>query len=728
MINLLYFFFFFFISFKSVSTEIELNNNKVTYINSKNIFFDNENNKVILGKDSYINNDEVTIVANGGHIDFKNNNIIIEDKFYILQVNEIFSGKNLKSDTKFINATADDVSYIINKDFKIQSSSLDKKQNQINLYNNYITPCKINGIFNCPTWSLSVKKTVYNQTTDKYNHYNTFLRIADVTMFYIPYFSHYGQKAPRKAGFLTPSFDILSINTGEFNVTAPYYLPLNEQADILFTPTIFTNSLDKFNLISQYNLVSSSGNTNIILNNQFDNTKTDGKTIYNSLGITDTTIINKESFIKTKLNFTNNISEYKDNSEETNPIIDNIFVSYNKYSTIYDKDYTEIKFNSITSFKVDDQSTTPNVLPSMKYYNFINNSFFGKKIFFKNKFILENIFRNTSLSGLPNNIVNFGMNNNFKSRKNMNSINFINSIDNIFRYNNINYFDGNDKEGERYFFSQILSSEINKLYSFKNRNIFEPKIKLTFTNDFRNRDINLNEDSKSISFDYNSIFTGNRMNGYDKSDDSLRLSYGLEYRNRDKYNFIDFVNVGQTYNFNNSNEYLDKIKDDGNFSDYLLDTNFSSNNLNFSNKLRADNKSYGIKEIFSQFRIDKEDQKISIFFNKTDDDSFEDSNESQNLGLSFSKKISDFANISYSSSFDVLNNYQPYSQRLGLNLFDDCSVLEIVYQNSRYNDLNNTKPKETISFRYTMEYLGFLSYNQNFNSIFTDMGEIGYGK
>ena len=56
-------------------------------------------------------------------------------------------------------------------------------------------------------------------------------------------------------------------------------------------------------------------------------------------------------------------------------------------------------------------------------------------------------------------------------------------------------------------------------------------------------------------------------------------------------------------------------------------------------------------------------QQISIF-NKTDDDSFIDSGESQNLGLSF-KKISDFANMSYSSSFDVLNKYQPYSQTLG---------------------------------------------------------------
>ena len=218
------------------------------------------------------------------------------------------------------------------------------------------------------------------------------------------------------------------------------------------------------------------------------------------------------------------------------------------------------------------------------------------------------------------------------------------------------------------------------------------------------------------------------MNGYNKSDDDLRLAYGLEYRNRDKNNFVDFINIGQTYNFNNKNEYLDKIKDDGNFSDYLLDTNFSLNELSFSNKVRADNRNYGIKEIFSELGINNENQKISIFFNKTDDDSFVDSNESQNLGFSFSKKISDFANVNYSSSFDVLNNYQPYSQRLGLKLFDDCSILDIVYENSRYNDLNNTKPKETISFRYTMEYLGFFSYNQNFNSVFTDMGEIGYGR
>ena len=726
MIKFFYFILFFFISFVSLSNETEKINDEMTYINSQNIFFDNENNKVTLGANSYVNNDEVTLVANGGYIDFKNNEIDIKNKFYILQMNEIFSGKNLKSDTSFTNVTAEDINYIINTNFKIQSENMVKYENKITLFNNYVTPCKINGIFNCPTWSLSVRKTVYDQVEDKYIHHNTFLRIADVTMFYIPYFSHYGQKAPRKTGFLTPSFDILSFHTGEFNVTTPYYLPLNDQADITFTPTLFPSSSDKLNLITDYSLLSGSGSTNIILNNQFDNTKSSGKSIYNSLEISDTTVINKESFINSKFTFTNNISELKDESEETDPIIDNTLITYNKYSTLYDKDFAEINFNSITSFKVEDQSTTPNTLPSVKYYNFTNNNLFGRNIYLRNKFSLENIFRNTSLNGLPNNIINFGINNNFKSRKNMANFNLINSFNNIFRYNNINYFNEGQKEGDRYFLSQILSSELNKTFSFSNRNILEPKIKLTFTNDYRNNDIDLNEDSKSISFDYNSLFTNNRMNGYDKSDDDLRLSYGIEYRNRS--DFIDVINIGQAYNFNNKNEYLDKIVDEGKFSDYLLDLKFSSDNLKFLNKIRSDNKNFGVKEIFSELSFDQENQQISLFFNKTDDDSFVDSNESQNLGLSFSRSISDFANMSYSSSFDVLNKYQPYSQTLGLNLFDDCSILEIVYENSRYNDLNNTKPKETISFRYRMDYLGYFSYNQNFNSVFTDMGEIGYGK
>ena len=66
-------------------------------------------------------------------------------------------------------------------------------------------------------------------------------------------------------------------------------------------------------------------------------------------------------------------------------------------------------------------------------------------------------------------------------------------------------------------------------------------------------------------------------------------------------------------------------------------------------------------------------------------------------------------------------------QKLGRNILKENNVLALRFDKFGIF-LNNTKPKETISFRYRMDYLGFFSYNQNFNSVFTDMGEIGYGK
>ncbi len=40
-----------------------------------------------------------------------------------------------------------------------------------------------------------------------FTHFDTFLQIADYKVFYLPYFSHYGAKAPRKKGFLTPTIE-----------------------------------------------------------------------------------------------------------------------------------------------------------------------------------------------------------------------------------------------------------------------------------------------------------------------------------------------------------------------------------------------------------------------------------------------------------------------------------------------------------------------------------------
>ena len=74
-----------------------------------------------------------------------------------------------------------------NDDLKIDSKSINRDGDLISFYNSFITPCEINGYFNCPTWSIKVPKTVYYVEEDKFVHYDSFLQVADYKIFYTPY-------------------------------------------------------------------------------------------------------------------------------------------------------------------------------------------------------------------------------------------------------------------------------------------------------------------------------------------------------------------------------------------------------------------------------------------------------------------------------------------------------------------------------------------------------------
>ena len=55
----------------------------------------------------------------------------------------------------------------------------------------------------------------------------------------MPYFSHYGSKAPRKRGFLTPTLEFSLGGDTDTGIVTPYYLPINLSTDILFKPKLF---------------------------------------------------------------------------------------------------------------------------------------------------------------------------------------------------------------------------------------------------------------------------------------------------------------------------------------------------------------------------------------------------------------------------------------------------------------------------------------------------------
>ena len=238
-----------------------------TYINSENITFDKNKNIIQLSQNSKINFNNTNLLIDRGIIDLENKNIKINGNFYLSYDDIILSGLDLYGDYNLNSFEAIDVSYIYNNNFKIDSKSILKKDNYLYFSNNFITSCRLDGFFNCPTWSLKVGKTIYDFDNDKFTHTNSFLQIADYKVLYIPYFTHYGNKAPRKKGFLTPSLEfIIGKNSA---LIAPYYIPLTKTSDVTISPKIIfdenLNFNDNFSIKTDYNLVNYRGFLNLSL-------------------------------------------------------------------------------------------------------------------------------------------------------------------------------------------------------------------------------------------------------------------------------------------------------------------------------------------------------------------------------------------------------------------------------------------------------------------------------
>ena len=120
--------------------------------------------------------------------------------------------------------------------------------------------------------------------------------------------------------------------------------------------------------------------------------------------------------------------------------------------------------------------------------------------------------------------------------------------------------------------------------------------------------------------------------------------------------------------------------------------------------------------------------KISLNYNETQKEAFKNSsNDTQSLNVGFAKRINDNIELSLNSNLDVKNNYDQYKSTFRVSLADECSQLDLDYTNTRFNDDYNTKPQETISISFRMDYLGFFGYEQTTDLFFSEPGSINYG-
>ena len=692
-----------------------LNANNDTYINTTNIIYDEDKNIVELAENSKININNTNILVDRGIIDYENDLIEVYGNFYLYQELNILSGKNLVGNSSLSNFNAIEVSYLYNNDLKIDSDKTIRDEGIVYFYNNFLTPCELEGYFNCPTWSLRIDETKYEIDKDKFTHYDTFLQIADYKVWYLPYFSHFGAKAPRQKGFLTPTLEF-NLN-GDTSLITPYYIPLNESSDIIFKPKIIFDSnssfLNKYSIKTLLNYKSSEGNISINMHNE----KLDNKSnTYSSAKFKAKQVLNKNNILSFEALVTNSVSTTRSVNDEASTFED-IFVKLDSYNLIYKDDFMRSEISTVEALDKTNSGLVP-LTPSIKY---INQILTNNNLTFSNEINLSNVKRNESNIGKPSDSTSLRLSNSllFNNRiNNLNLYNKINLVSNMSDYNYRNNPTLNDNVVESKF---ILSSE-----GFLNSNdTLRPRFKIV--NNYNLTDDNIvNEDSDALSFNYQNQFSDSRFYGSDLEDNSGRIIYGLENNFKSLGQNVD-LNVNQSYDFKKSSNYTNKINQNSNFSDYAFELKTTFDNTFLKLDTRLDNNDFEKKEMnYSLGYSNLFD--LNLEYNETDARAFQHSSSStQSLGIDIGKQLNDNIKIYFNSDMDLKNDFSPLTQSLKISLFDECSKLDISYIDERFNDNYNTKPNETISISFYMDYLGFFGYEQKSNVFFEEAGDFNYG-
>ena len=693
-----------------------LNANNDTYINTTNIVYDEEKNIVELAENSKINIGSTNILVDRGIIDYNNNEIEVFGNFYLYQETNILSGKDLKGDTKLNNFTANKVSFIYNDDLKIDSDNAIRSENDLYFYNNFLTPCELIGYFGCPTWSLRIDKTKYEINKDKFVHYDTFLQVADYKLFYLPYFSHYGSKAPRQKGFLTPTIE-LGIG-GNSALYTPYYLPLQEDTEIKFTPKfIFSKN---FNFINNYEL-------NTLLNHklsggefsfEMDNSKHEGKDHLNSnIRMNLKQVLDKNKILSFKGLLTNSVSTTRSKNED--PLrFEDIYLRLDNYDFLLDDDYIRTEISTIESYDSTNDSLIP-VTPHVHYHNSIN---FDNNFSNLNEVDFTIIKRNESQSKLPSENNTLKVNNYFIHSKKLNDINFYNKISLLNNLSNYRYEHNNNLNNTGRFSHLILSSDI--YYDLTNN--IQPRLKLIYNEELLSSDSLINEDSNSLTFNYQNLYSDNRFYGTDVRDNTSRIVYGIETDFKYKYQTFD-ININQSYDLKKDNNFSNQINQKSNLSDYALEGSTNIKNLSINLDTRLDKNSLKNKETNVSINT-VSPFNISLNYHETQKEAFnKNSNDTEYLGINLEKQINDNLILGYSSNIDLKNSFNSYYDTFKLKVFDDCSELNIQYSNRRYNDNYNTTPEELLSINFRMDYLGFFGYQQSTDLFFQEPGSLDYG-
>ena len=698
--------------FQDLSTDTTIKSNKINYdlkndliysegktklflkkdytIESKNIYFERSSNKIYSVEDTIIEDKERNIIKlkEDFLFDIKNNIIkskktlildkndnkyIFEDLILNLNNNEI-AGKEIKIEFE--------KSYFGNSDNEplLKGRSIYSNDNELNVYKAVFSTCNIINK-NCRGWEVNTNKFTHDKKGKLFEYKDTWLKIFDYKVFYLPYFNHPDPTVKRKSGFLTPSYNSSKSLGNSINI--PYFKIIDFDKDITFNPRYYVDK--SFLLQNEYRQALK--NSNVISDFSFlvGKAGTKGHLYYNQIG----------SFDENK-NYEINLQNIKGdnyfknhNLKKTSSLIndDNILTSNFDFNI----DFSDSRLN--TSFKVIEDLSRNNhdryqyIFPDFDYKKYIEipESYNGK-------FIFDTFGYNKNYD---TNITEAVVTNDFLFKSN----DYINDIGILTNYNillkNTNSYSTNSNNFEEnsnydlYGTVKVDTSLPLQKKTAKFTNYLKPILSLRYSPNG-----NSNLSAKDILLNYNSVFDLNRIGNVHEVEGGTSASVGLEFNRDENYSSksIDFkiANVLKLEENNNLpfKSKLNKTRSDvfGNLNYNLSDkTNLGyffsyDRDLKYSN-MEELNIEFGLENFMTNFSYYSEDNDIGNKENLKNKSEFNIDNENK-LSFEITKNLKE----DFTQYYDLIYTYQT-----------DCLSIDLNYNKSFYRD-GNLEPNQSLSF------------------------------
>ena len=255
---------------------------------------------------------------------------------------------------------------------------------------------------------------------------------------------------------------------------------------------------------------------------------------------------------------------------------------------------------------------------------------------------------------------------------------------------------------------------------FGGTQVLTPRVQVVASPNIRNLAIP-NEDARAIDLEDSNLFALNRFPGYDRIEDGLRVTYGLDWQlNRPGWRVK--TTVGQSYRLDKDRDILvDGTGLSERVSDFVGRTELRFRDfVSLTHRFRLDKDSLAVRRNEIDATVGSRKTYVELGYLRLDRDinefGLEDLQDREELRAAARVAFADYWSVFGSGIFNLTNRdedptfasdgFQPIRTRLGVAYTDDCLEMGVTWRRD-FVDLGDAQRGNTFQLYFSLRNLGF---------------------